>query len=127
MRVGKVIGTVTCSQLHPSLIGGQLKLVIPFRLSDWIDDNECSNSVDINTADSNLSMMERLRAGTPQGAGTELVAYDELSAGIGEWIALSEGAEASMPFYPNNKCVDAYAAAIIDTVEIEPGVLPRVK
>ena len=48
----------------------------------------------------------------------ELVVWDELGAGIGSRIALSDGAEAAQPFRPENKPVDAYNAAILDSIEI---------
>ena len=93
MRIGKVIGNVTLSRLHASVTGTQWKLVVPMELDDLQSENE------------------------PQSE--ELVVYDALSAGIGEWIAFSEGAEAAMPFYPNVKPIDAYNAAIIDELTIE--------
>lgn len=105
MRLGKIVGTVTLGTIHSSLVGGQLKLVVPFTFDD---------------------LAAREGKSIPSGKrATELVVYDELSAGIGEWIALSEGAEASMPFYPNNKPIDAYAAAILDTVELDQEMLNR--
>ena len=48
-----------------------------------------------------------------------LVAWDELGAGTGSLIALSEGPEAAQPFRPDVKPVDAYAAAILDELNIE--------
>jgi len=39
-----------------------------------------------------------------------------LGAGTDCTIALSEGREASMPFYPGVKPVDAYNAAILDSL-----------
>ena len=65
-------------------------------------------------------LMER----QPKNAGREIIVYDELSVGIGEWIAFSEGAEAAMPFYPEKRPVDAYAAAILDTLELDNTVFP---
>ena len=47
-----------------------------------------------------------------------LVVYDELGAGIGSRIALSESREAAAPFYPESKPVDAYNAAILDELNI---------
>jgi ethanolamine utilization protein EutN len=93
MRMGEVIGNVTLSRVHPALQGTQWKLVLPMSLDD------------IST-----------RRG---GSGESLVVYDALSAGEGEWIAISEGREAAMPFHPDRKPVDAYNAAILDTIEID--------
>jgi ethanolamine utilization protein EutN len=52
-----------------------------------------------------------------------LVAWDELGAGTGCTIALSEGPEAAMPFRPDLKPVDAYNAAILDHLEVNPELL----
>lgn len=120
MRIGKVIGTVTPGQLHPGLVGGQFKIVVPFTLRDLLDDSDTASRAD---AERELTSRERLERCSPKSSGTELVVYDELSAGIGEWIAFSEGAEASMAFYPNNKSVDAYASAIFDTVELDKAAI----
>jgi len=50
----------------------------------------------------------------------DVVAYDELGAGIGVTVAISEGREAAQPFHPGEKPVDAYLAAILDRVTVEP-------
>ena len=94
MRIGKVIGNVTLSRSHDSVTGTQWKLVVPMNLDD------------LHNLDT-------------EPTSEELVVYDALSAGIGEWIAFSEGAEAAMPFYPNLKPVCAYNAAIIDELTLE--------
>jgi len=96
MRIAKVIGTVTLSRVHPALAGGRLKLVVPQSLADLI-----------------------------AGGGEEaepLVAWDDLGAGIGSMIAFSEGGEAAVPFYPLEKPVDAYSAAILDNIEINQAI-----
>lgn len=132
MRIGKVIGTVTPSRIHSRLTSGQLKIVLPFTFADLKDElaeGKGGSSVekghnDLFDQDETFSP-ERARVllamKNPTPAGTEVVVYDELSAGVGEWIAFSEGAEAAMPFYPEMKPIDAYAAAIIDTLTIEKG------
>lgn len=93
MRIGHVVGTVTLNTVHPSMVGVRFKLVTPL---SW-DDLEGREAEPLE----------------------EVVAYDELGAGIGDRIALSEGREAAMPFYPEVKPVDAYNAAILDTLEYE--------
>jgi microcompartment protein CcmK/EutM len=98
MRIGKVIGTVTLNRSHPSLTGGRFKLVVPLSLADL--------------------------AGKPGQPAEELTVYDDLGAGIGSLIAISEGPEASRPFHPNEKVIDAYDAAILDSVRIQ---IPDVK
>ena len=45
--------------------------------------------------------------------------FDELGAGVGSRIAISEGREAAQPFYPEVKPIDAYNAAILDTLSVE--------
>lgn len=92
MRIGEVIGTVTLNRAHPSLLGGRLKLVVPLSLEDL--------------------------TGQGDKSAEELVAYDELGAGIGSLIAISEGREAAMPFHPDVKPIDAYNAAILDQIDI---------
>jgi ethanolamine utilization protein EutN len=99
MRIGEVIGTVTLSRQHPSLTGGRLKLVVPLSLAD-------------------------LQSGQASQA-EELVAYDELGATIGHRVAFSEGREAAQPFHPDVKPIDAYCAAILDTVNITSGPSDR--
>jgi ethanolamine utilization protein EutN len=93
MRIGEIIGTVTLNRSHPSLVGGRFKLVVPLSFADL----------------------------KGQGAkpAEELTLYDELGAGIGCQVAFSEGREAAQPFHPEVKPIDAYCAAILDTVNIQ--------
>jgi len=93
MRIGEVIGTVTLNRRHASLAGARLKLVVPL---NW----------------DNL-------AGRWEESMGEIAVLDELGAGVGSRIALSEGREAAMPFYPEVKPIDAYNAAILDTLDFE--------
>ena len=93
MRIAKIIGTVTLNRSHPSLQGGVLKLATALTLD-------------------NLT-------GKSDEAADPLVVYDELGAGVGSRIALSESREAAAPFYPEMKPVDAYNAAIIDELTVE--------
>ena len=97
MRIGDVIGTVTLNRSHPSMAGARLKLVVPLSLADL-----------------------KGEGGEPAG---EFAVYDQLGAGIGSRIAISEGREAAMPFYPDVKPIDAYNAAILDTVSIDTSAL----
>lgn len=93
MRIGEIIGTVTLNRAHPSLGPGALRLAIPLTLNDLAGE------------------------GAPQGEA--LVVYDELGAGNGSRIAFSEGGEAAQPFLPEDKPVDAYNAAILDSIQIQ--------
>jgi ethanolamine utilization protein EutN len=94
MRIAEVIGTVTLSRCHPSLAGYRWIIAAPFSL-------------------------QALRSGAPDGE--DLVVLDELSAGHGQRIGVSEGVEATMPFHPAKKPVDAYGACILDIVSVENG------
>ena len=96
MRIGEVIGTVTLSRCHPSLEGASYRVVVPLTLQDLTDQS------------------------SPQGE--PLVVFDELGAGPGSRIALSEGGEAAQPFHPEMKPVDAYNAALLDNIRVE---MPR--
>jgi ethanolamine utilization protein EutN len=94
MRIGELVGTVTLSRSHASLAGGTFKLVVPLSLADLVG-----------------------RGGEP---AEEIVVYDAWGAGLGQRIALSEGREAAQPFYPELKPIDAYNAAILDSIQIHP-------
>lgn len=92
MRIGKVIGKVTLNRSHRSMLGATFKLAAPMTLDELAEGAE--------------------------PAAEALVVYDELGAGLGSLIAISEGGEAAQPFAPNPKPVDAYNAAILDTVDV---------
>jgi len=93
MRIGDVIGTVTLSRCHPSLAAASLRVVVPLT---W--DNLLGHS---------------------DQPAEEIVVLDELGAGVGSRIAMSEGREAAMPFHPEPKPIDAYNAAILDRLVVE--------
>ena len=94
MRIAEILGSVTLSRSHPSLKGASLRLAVP------------------------LSLKELTEGTSPQA--DILVVYDELGAGPGSRIALSESREASNPFYPEQKPVDAYNSAILDHINVKP-------
>ena len=93
MRIAKVVGTVTLNRCHPSFEGASLRLAVPLSLAELKGERE------------------------PQA--DEMVVWDENGAGLGSLIAVSEGAEATQPFRPELKAVDAYASAILDEVNVE--------
>ena len=66
--------------------------------------------------------LKELAAGLEPQAD-QLVVWDELGAGVGSRIALSEGAEAAQPFRPDFKPVDAYAAAILDDIDLDASII----
>jgi ethanolamine utilization protein EutN len=88
MRIATVIGRVTLSVRHPAFRGERLMLAQP-----W-------------TAKS---------IGTEGPHGNAVVVYDEIGAGPGQIIAISEGAEATRPFSKSTP-IDAYCSALIDQV-----------
>ena len=91
MRIAEVIGRVTLSRCHPSLRGATWKIVVPLNRKGL--------------------------AGDAAGRGEPFVIYDELGAGMGSMVGVSEGAEAAAPFAPNVKPIDGYAAALLDEIE----------
>jgi microcompartment protein CcmK/EutM len=93
MRLAETIGTVTLSKCHPKLTGATWLIAVPLTLEGL--------------------------AGKRTGRGEPFVVFDENGAGVGSRIAVSEGAEAAAPFYPDTKPIDAYNAAILDTIECE--------
>jgi len=94
MRIAEVIGSVTLSRVHPTLVGARWVIGVPFSL-------------------------KALREGSGPD-GEDLVIYDDLGAGVGGRIGFSEGAEAAAPFHPKKKPVDAYCACILDQVIVSP-------
>ena len=93
MRIAEVIGTVTLSRCHPSVEGYRWIVGVPF------------------------SLKAIKASSTPDGE--DFVILDELGAGFGQKIGVSEGVEAMMPFQPNKKPLDAYCACILDTINIK--------
>ncbi len=91
MRIAEVIGTVTLSRAHPSLVGARWLIGVPFSL-------------------------EALKKDVPDGE--DLVIYDNLGAGVGTRIGFSEGGEAAAAFLPDKKPVDAYCACLLDQLII---------
>ena len=92
MKIAKIIGTVTLNRCHPSFRGARLRLAVPMSLDELTNEKE--------------------------PAGEMVTVWDEQGAGLGDLIALSDGAEAAQPFRPEIKPVDAYCSAILDTLDI---------
>ena len=93
MRIAEVIGTVTLSRCHPAVQGYRWIISVPFSL-------------------------KALKNQTAPD-GEDIVVLDELGAGQGQKIGVSEGVEASMPFHPHKKPLDAYCACILDSVTVQ--------
>ena len=94
MRLGKVVGRVTLSQMIPAFEGGRWLLVNPYT-------------------------RERFQNGDtpPEGLSAEPspIVFDALGGDVGQTIGFIEGREASAPF-PKSTPVDAINAALVDTV-----------
>ena len=90
MRIAEVIGTVTLSRVHPSLVGGRWIIGVPCSLKALAQDG--------------------------QGDGEDMVIYDNISPGTGSRVGFSEGVEAAAPFHPKKAPVDAFCACILDRV-----------
>ena len=96
MRIANIIGTVTLSRAHSSLRGATWKMAVPLGWDQLVDDEPATREA--------------------------LVLYDELGAGQGSRVMLSEGREASQPFHPEVKPIDAYNSGILDDVYLGPSV-----
>ena len=92
MRIANVIGSLTLSRCHPAIAGLRWLIAVPYSQQGLRDD----------LAD-----------------GEDMVLSDDLGPGLGQKIAVSEGVEAQMPFYPNKKPIDASCAAILDQVVLK--------
>lgn len=99
MRIAEVIGNVTLNQCHPTFQAANLKLVVPLTLENLTRDEPATSE--------------------------PVVAWDELGAGLGARIALAEGPEASQPFRPEIKPMNAYIAAILDNVNLEEPLVKK--
>lgn len=97
MRLARVIGTVTISRKLDAIKPGRLLIAEALDAAALSDlDNQTQRS-------------------TPMPES--LVVFDQLGAGFGQIIAVSEGREAAVPFHPDSVPVDAYCAALIDQVQ----------
>jgi len=92
MRIAEVIGRLTLSRVHPSIKGARFVIALPMPL-------------------------EALTEDSPR-RGEEVVAFDDLGAGPGDLIGLSEGREAANPFGKTKTPVDAYCACILDRLSL---------
>ncbi len=88
MRMGTVVGRVTLSVKNPKYVGERLLLTLPWNQATF----EGKDSFD-----------------------PSIVVFDQLGAGVGMHIAISEGAEATCPFSKPTP-IDAYCAALIDQI-----------
>lgn len=101
MKIYKVIGNVTLSRCHPCYDGAVLKVAEPEGASTL--GGESPSDPDM------------------------LVVWDERGAGIGNLVAVSDGAEAAQAFKPELKAVDAYCSAILDNIHVDAKALNKLK
>ncbi len=92
MRIMECIGNVTLSKAAEFLDGASWKIVVPL------------THAGIN--------------GDVAGRTEPIIIFDELGAGNGSLLAVSESAEAAAPFHPNTKPIDGYNAAILDSINV---------
>ena len=92
LRIAEVVGRVTLSKFHPSLKGGRFLIALPMPLEALMEDS-------------------------PK-RGEEVVLYDNLGAGVGDLVGLSEGREAANPFGKVKTPIDAYCACILDQITL---------
>lgn len=105
MRLGTVIGRVTLSVKEPAYSHGSLLIVQPWARAQF-------------AAFTGRPLNEAPLA-APLPAGSSVVVFDELGAGMGNVIGFTEGAEAQQPF-AGGAPVDAYVACIVHQVEYRP-------
>ncbi len=99
MRIGRVTGQVTLGRKLAELPAASLLVV---------------EAMDITALLGRDKGAHRAKADSQS-----LVVFDQLGAAVGQLIAVSEGREAAMPFYPQRVPIDGYCAAILDQVEVE--------
>ncbi len=101
MKIHNVIGSVTLARSHPSYRGARLL---------------ATEAADATTL-----------GGPPTSDPDLVIVWDELGAGSGSQIAVSDGGEAAQPFRPELKAVDAYCSAMLDTIYVNPEVVQQIK
>ncbi len=89
MTLGRIIGTVVCTQKTPSLEGVTLQLVQP------------------------------LSALNVESDGKVLVAIDAIGAGPNEVVLLASGSSARQTAVTTNTPCDAVIMAIVDSIEVD--------
>ena len=92
MRIAEVIGRVTLSRVHPSLKAARLLIALPMPREALVEGSA--------------------------NRGEDVVVFDQLGAGPGSLIGLSEGREAASPFGKVKTPVDAYCACLIDRIDV---------
>jgi microcompartment protein CcmK/EutM len=94
MRIAEVIGRITLSRSHPSLRNARYVIAMPMPLAALAEGSSARSE--------------------------EVVVFDQLGAGPGSLIGLSEGREAANPFGKMKTPVDAYCACLLDQIDVKP-------
>jgi microcompartment protein CcmK/EutM len=89
MLIGKVIGTVVCTQKDEKLTGAKLQVVLP------------------------------IHASTLQPEGKPIIAVDSIGAGDHELVLVATGSSARQTQKTKDTPVDAVIMAIIDSLEAD--------
>ena len=89
MLIGKIIGTVVCTQKDEKLVGAKLQVVLP------------------------------LHASTLSPDGKPIVAIDSIGAGSHELVLVVTGSSARQTQKTKDTPVDAVIIAILDSLEVE--------
>ncbi len=95
MLVGRVIGTVVCTQKDPRMEGTKLQIVQPVSITSLETD------------------------------GKPLVAVDTVGAGMGELVMVCAGSSARQTSRTVNTPTDASIMGIIDNLEVEGKLIYR--
>lgn len=91
MRIATVVGRVTLSVQHPSLVGKRMLVVLPWSTKTYTTGKDHDYSI---------------------------VTADELGADVGQYITVCESTEATRPF-KNPTPIDAYCGALLDEISYE--------
>lgn len=95
MIVGKVVGTVVCTQKDPRMEGVKLLVVQPVSVTDL------------------------------KNEGKPLVAVDTVGAGLGELVMVCSGSSARQTSRTANTPTDASIMGILDTIDLDGSVIFR--
>lgn len=95
MIVGKVVGTVVCTQKDLSLVGKKMLMVQPLKIFDL----------------------------TP--SGSPFIALDAIGSGVGEVVMVVGGSSARLADDFSKVAVDQAIIGILDTIEIEGNIVFR--
>ena len=101
MRIAKIIGKVVLSRSHPSFDGANLKLAVPYTFDNLAE--------------------------TSDEESDTVVVWDQLGTNAGTLIGMAEGPEAAQPFRPDLKPVDAYAASILDSIDLHEESIMKIR